>query len=86
MIETFRPHARSKLALAMLYFPHEKPYEACRHLMRWINGCPPLMRSLHELDYRTHQRHFTAAQVKRIVHYLGEPESSEVEKIKRSFT
>ncbi len=69
----FTPHARTKTALAVLYFPDEQPPQAVRHLMRWVTSCAPLVKALHELGYHTHQRHFTAAQVKKIVAHIGEP-------------
>ncbi len=73
-METFTPFSRTKTQLGLLYFPNAKPADARRHLMRWINACPPLLYDLKALGYRRNQHYFTAAQVKRIVAHLGVPE------------
>ena len=49
----------TKGSLALLYFPGSNPRIATRHLMRWINGCPPLMEELSATGYHTSQKIFT---------------------------
>lgn len=46
----------TKGSLALLYFPGSNPRIATRHLMRWINGCPPLMEELSATGYHTSQK------------------------------
>ena len=53
----------TKGSLALLYFPGSNPRIATRHLMRWINGCPPLMEELSATGYYTSQKVFTSRQV-----------------------
>ncbi len=53
----------TKGSLALLYFPVSNPRIATRHLMRWINGCPPLMEELSATGYYTSQKVFTSRQV-----------------------
>ena len=53
----------TKGSLALLYFPGSNPRIATRHLMRWINGCPPLMEELSATGYHTSQKVFTSRQV-----------------------
>ena len=48
----------TKGSLALLYFPGSNPRIATRHLMRWINGCPPLMEELSATGYHTSQKVF----------------------------
>lgn len=63
----------SKTKLAHLYFPSESKELSRKHLMRWIDGCPPLVAALKELGYRRGRHYFTSAQVKKIIAYLGDP-------------
>ena len=59
--------------LAVLYFPDSEPKVATRHLMRWINGCPPLLEELSVTGYHTSQKIFTSRQVNMINYHLGSP-------------
>ena len=52
----------TKGSLALLYFPGSNPRIATRHLMRWINGCPPLMEELSATGYHTSQKSSRAAR------------------------
>lgn len=52
----------TKGSLALLYFPGSNPRIATRHLMRWINGCPPLMEELSATGYYTSQKSSRAAR------------------------
>lgn len=63
----------TKGSLALLYFPGSNPRIATRHLMRWINGCPPLMEELSATGYHTSQKVFTSRQVTLINRHLGSP-------------
>ena len=63
----------TKGSLALLYFPGSNPRIATRHLMRWINGCPPLMEELSATGYYTSQKVFTSRQVTLINRHLGSP-------------
>lgn len=63
----------TKGSLALLYFPGSNPRIATRHLMRWINGCPPLMEELSATGYHTSQKIFTSRQVTLINRHLGSP-------------
>lgn len=59
--------------LALLYFPDADPKVATRHLMRWINGCPPLIEELSATGYYASQKIFTSRQVRLIDQHLGSP-------------
>lgn len=59
--------------LAVLYFPESAPRVAVRHLMRWINGCPPLLKELSATGYRASQKIFTSRQTALIHYHLGSP-------------
>ena len=63
-----------KNELALLYFPQSTPKVATRHLIRWINGCRPLMEELEQTGYHPLQKFFTARQVILIYHHLGNPD------------
>ena len=63
-----------KNELALLYFPGSATKAATRHLMRWINGCPPLLEALRATGYHPSQKIFTARQVALIYGHLGGPE------------
>ena len=63
----------TKGSLALLYFPGSNPRIATRHLMMWINGCPPLMEELSATGYHTSQKVFTSRQVTLINRHLGSP-------------
>ncbi|MCD7924366.1 MAG: DUF4248 domain-containing protein [Bacteroides sp.] len=63
-----------KNELALLYFPESTPKVATRHLMRWINGCQPLMEELKLAGYDPMQKLFTVRQVILIYHHLGNPD------------
>lgn len=65
--------AMKKVDLALLYFPDSDPKVAIRHLMRWINGCPPLLEELSATGYHASQKIFTSRQVTLINHHLGGP-------------
>lgn len=65
----------TKGSLALLYFPGSNPRIATRHLMRWINGCPPLMEELSATGYHTSQKVFTSRQVTLINRHLAAPDS-----------
>ena len=43
---SFHPISMKKSELALLYFPESMPAVATNRLMRWIHGCPPLMKEL----------------------------------------
>ncbi len=73
-LKMFKPYSRTKTQLGKLYFPDAEPADARRHLMRWVNGCHPLLDTLHALGYRPRQHYFTTAQVVEIVRHLGPPE------------
>ena len=64
----------TKGSLALLYFPGSNPRIATRHLMRWINSCPPLMEELsaNRLPYLA-KKSFTSRQVTLINRHLGSP-------------
>lgn len=59
--------------LALLYFPGSNARIATRHLMRWINGCSPLMEELAATGYYSTQKIFTSRQVTLINRHLGGP-------------
>lgn len=59
--------------LALLYFPDACTKVATRHLMRWINGCAPLLEELFATGYQTSQKVFTSRQVTLILQHLGSP-------------
>lgn len=59
--------------LAQLYFPDADAKVATRHLMRWINGCPPLVEELSATGYHASQKLFTSRQVRLINQHLGSP-------------
>lgn len=62
-----------KADLAVLYFPDSEPRVAVRHLMRWINGCRPLLEELSATGYRASQKIFTSRQTTLISRHLGSP-------------
>ena len=66
--------ATKKNELAALYFPGAAPKVATRHLMRWINGCPPLNEELRAAGYSPLQKIFTARQTALIYNHLGDPD------------
>lgn len=65
--------AMKKVDLALQYFPDSDPKVAIRHLMRWINGCPPLMDALKATGYHSSQKVLTSRQVSLVFFHLGEP-------------
>lgn len=69
----FRPIAMKKSELALYYFPETSSSAGISRLMRWIHGCPPLMRDLEAVGYHRSQKLLTARQVALITAHLGEP-------------
>ena len=67
------PIAMTKKQLAGLYFPSASPLVGTHHLMRWINGCPPLMDALKVAGYHSSQKVLTSRQVSLVFFHLGEP-------------
>ena len=65
--------AIKKSEMAVCYFPESTLKVATRHLMRWINGCPPLMEELQLTGYYPLQKVFTARQAALIYYHLGAP-------------
>ena len=59
--------------LSVLYFPGSCSKVATRHLMRWINGCAPLLEELSATGYHASQKRFTTRQVALIRDHLGSP-------------
>lgn len=63
----------SKQELALLYFPNASAPVASAHLMRWINGCKPLLEQLKKSGYSKYAKEFNPLQVSYIFFHLGEP-------------
>ena len=60
-----------------MYFPDKTPDQAVRNLRRWIENCPDLVAALKEIGMpRKHKKDLTARQVRIIMEYLGDPQSS----------
>ena len=70
---SFHPISMKKSELALLYFPESMPAVATNRLMRWIHGCPPLMKELESTGYHRPQKLLTSRQVSLIVPHLGDP-------------
>lgn len=62
-----------KSELAVLYFPNSSPAVGTNRLMRWVHGCPHLMKELEATDYHRSQKLLTSRQVVMITRHLGDP-------------
>ena len=69
----FRVRCYLKGELARLYTPWLQRESATHNLRRWIKHNKLLSESLAGLGYRPADKIFSAAQVREIVKYLGEP-------------
>lgn len=69
----FRIRCYTKGELALLYTPWVERKSAARNLRRWIVRNSELSNVLQTLGYRPSDRILSAAQVREIVRYLGEP-------------
>ena len=70
---SFHPIPMKKSELSLLYFPESTPVVATNRLMRWVHGCPPLMKELEATGYHRSQKLLTSRQVMLITSHLGEP-------------
>ena len=71
--ELFKIRCYTKGELASLYTPWVNRKSAVRNLRRWIIRNKDLSVALDALGYRPADRILSAAQVRVIVGYLGEP-------------
>ena len=69
----FRVRCYTKSELARLYTPWVERKSAARNLRRWILRNQELSAALDRLGYRPADRILSAAQVREIVRFLGEP-------------